>query len=141
MGSGAISWSSKRQPTIFLSTCEAKYIAQTQTTKEAMWLRLLLSQLLMDKEEPSAAIIFDDNQGAIALAKILQFHAITKHMAIPRHFVREQQTAGTVDLQYIPTEKQVEDGLTKTLTKTLPKDLFMAFWNEVGLKESLNSQQ
>ncbi len=91
----------------------------------------------MDKEEPSATIIFGDNQGAIALAKNPQFHARTKHIAIQHHFVREQQTAGTVDLQYIPTEKQVADGLTKAL----PKDQFIAFRNEVGLEESLNSQQ
>ena len=62
IGSGAISWSSKRQPTVSLSTCEAEYVAQTQATKEAIWLRSLLSQLLHDKEEPSATIIFGDNQ-------------------------------------------------------------------------------
>lgn len=108
IGSGAISWSSKRQPTVSLSTCEAEYIAQTHATKEAIWLRSLLSQLLMDKEEPSATIIFGDNQGAIALAKNPQFHARTKHIAIQlqHHFVREQQTAGTVDLQYIPTKNK-----------------------------------
>ena len=137
IGSGAISWSSKRQPTVSLSTCEAEYIAQTQATKEAMWLRSLLSQLLMDKEEPSATIIFGDNQGAIALAKNPQFHARTKHIAIQHHFVREQQTAGTVDLQYIPTERQVADGLTKAL----PKDRFIAFRSAVGLEESSESQQ
>ena len=98
IGSGAISWSSKRQPTVSLSTCEAEYIAETQATKEAIWLRSLLSQLLIDEEESSATIIFGDNQGAIALAKNPQFHARTKHIAIQHHFVREQQTAGTVDL-------------------------------------------
>lgn len=93
IGSGAISWSSKRQPTVSLSTCEAEYIAQTQATKEAIWLRSLLSQLLLDENEPSATIIFGDKQGAIALAKNPQFHARTKHIAIQHHFVREQQGA------------------------------------------------
>lgn len=98
IGSGAISWSSKRQPTVSLSTCEAEYVAQTQATKEAIWLR----SLLHDKEEPSATINFGDNQGAIALAKNPQFHARTKHIAIQHHFVREQQAIGTVDLNYVP---------------------------------------
>ena len=137
IGSGAISWSSKRQPTVSLSTCKTKYIAQTQATKEAMWLRLLLSQLLMDKEEPSATIIFGNNQGAIALAKNPQFHARTKHIAIHHHFVREQQTAGTVDLQYIFTEKQVADRLTKALLK----DRFIAFRSAVRFEGSLESPQ
>ena len=137
IGSGAISWSSKQQPTVSLSTCKAKYIAKTQATKETMWLQLLLSQLLMDKEERSATIIFGDNQRAIALAKNLQFHARTKHIAIQHHFVRKQQTARTVDLQYILIERQVVDGLTKAL----PNDRFITFWNAVGLEESSESQQ
>lgn len=61
----------------------------------------------------------------------------TKHIAIQDHFVREQQTAGTVGLQYIPTEEQVADGLTKAL----PKDRFIAFRNAARLEESSNSQQ
>lgn len=137
IGSGAISWSSKRQDTVSLSACEAEYITQTQAIKEAMWLQSLLSQLLTDEEEPSATIIFGDNQGAITLAKNPQFHARTKYIAIQHHFVREQQTAGIVDLQYIPTEKQVADGLTKAL----PKDRFIAFRNAVGFEEISNSQQ
>ena len=135
IGSGAISWSSKRQPTVSLSTCEAEYVAQTQATKEAIWLRSLLSQLL-DENEPSAIIIFGDNQGAIALAQNPQLHARTKHIAIQHHFVREQQGAGTVDLQYIPTEGQVADGLTKAL----PKDRFIAFRDAVGLEGSPDHQ-
>lgn len=45
VGSGAISWSSKRQPTVALSTCEAEYMGQTQATKEAVWLRSLLNEI------------------------------------------------------------------------------------------------
>lgn len=69
VGSGAISWSSKQLLTVFYSTCEAEYIAQTQATKEAMWLRSLLSQLLMDKEEPGATIIFGDNPGGHSIGE------------------------------------------------------------------------
>ena len=129
IGSGAISWSSKRQPTVSLSSCEAEYVAQTQAAKEAIWLQSLLSQLVKDDEEPTATVIFGDNQGAIALAKNPQFHSRTKHIAIQHHFVREKQAEGKVDLQYIPTEQQVADGLTKAL----PKDRFIIFRKAVGL--------
>jgi hypothetical protein len=72
VGSGAISWSSKQQSVVALSTCEAKYMAQTQATKEATWLRCLLKELLRNQNEP---VILGDNRGAIALAKNPRFHS------------------------------------------------------------------
>lgn len=130
LGSAPISWSSKRQPTVALSSCEAEYMGETQATKEAIWLRRLLGELLSHKENPTATIIFGDNQGAIALARNPQFHARTKHIAIQHHFVREAQARGEVDIQYTPTEQQVADGLTKAL----PKDAFLKFRNAVSLE-------
>lgn len=60
LGSGAISWSSKRQPTVALSTCEAEYMAQTAAAKEAIFLRNLLDQISPDTT-PTATIIYCDN--------------------------------------------------------------------------------
>jgi hypothetical protein len=132
LGSGAISWSSKRQSSTALSSCEAEYIGQTQATKEAIWLRRLLKELQIAEEEgqaPAATIIYGDNQGAIALAKNPQFHARTKHIDVQHHFVREKQHSGEVDLQYVPTDQQVADGLTKAL----PQDKFEVFRSALGL--------
>lgn len=130
LGSGAISWSSKRQPVVALSSCESEYMGETQATKEAIWLRRLLAGLLGQEKEPMATVIFGDNQGAIALAKNPQFHARTKHIDIQHHFVREKQAEGEVDIQYTPTERQIADGLTKAL----PKDAFEAFRKALGLE-------
>ena len=66
VGSGVISWSSKRQQTVALSSCESELMAQTQATKEAIWPRKLLSEL---RVMPDAAFIYGDNRGAIALSK------------------------------------------------------------------------
>lgn len=112
-------------------------MAQTQATKEALWLQLLLSPLLMDKQEPTTTIIFGDNKEVIALAKNPQFHARTKQIAIQNHFMKEQQTARTVKLQCIPTKNQVVDEPTKTLAM----DLFTCFRNEIKLDKNSNSQQ
>lgn len=127
VGSGAISWLSKRQATVALSSCEAEYQAETQATKEAIWLQGLLQHLT--GEQPQATIIYCDNQGAIALAKNPQFHARTKHIDIQHHFVREKVAEGKVQLSYIPTDKQIADGLTKAL----PKDRFVQFRKALGL--------
>ncbi|SMR55934.1 unnamed protein product [Zymoseptoria tritici ST99CH_3D1] len=62
LGSGAISWSSKRQTRVALSTVEAEYIGETQAAKEAIWLKSLLDQILPDSEKgPQATIIHCDN--------------------------------------------------------------------------------
>ena len=130
IGSGSISWSSKRQPTVSLSSCEAEYQGQTQATKEAMWLRRLLNELV-DQGEPNATIIYRDNQGALALAKNPTQHGRTKHIDIQHHFVREKQAAGKVDLRYVPTAEQLADGLTKAL----PGEAFRRFRIGLGLEE------
>ncbi|KAJ4176414.1 hypothetical protein NW755_14952 [Fusarium falciforme] len=134
LGTGAISWSSKRQRTVALSSCEAEYMGQTGAAKEAVWLRSLLQELLKEyREVPElkTTVIFGDNQGAIAMSKNPQFHARTKHIDIQHHYCREKVNDGTVDFQYIPTGKQVADGLTKAL----PKDRFLLFREALGLKE------
>jgi hypothetical protein len=130
VGSGAISWSSKRQPTVALSSCEAEYMGETQATKEAVWLRSLLTELHANRSQTQATIIFGDNQGAIALAKNPQFHARTKHIDIQHHFVREKQDEGLVDICYISSAEQVADGLTKAL----PRDAFQRFRTALGLE-------
>ena len=79
-GSGAISWNSKRQPTIALSTTEAEYMVATQGIKEAIWLKQLLKDVGFVQE--NATKVMCDNQGCIALAKNPLHHSRTKHIDI-----------------------------------------------------------
>ena len=131
VGSAAISWSAKRQPTVSLSSCEAEYIGQTNATKEAIWLQGFLKEINPALDPGlGATIIYGDNQGALALAKNPQFHARTKHIEIQHHFVREKVAIGQVDLRYVHTSQQVADGLTKSL----PKDRFQEFRKAVGVE-------
>jgi hypothetical protein len=87
MGGGATSWSSKRQPTIALSTTEAEYMASTQATKEAIWMTKLMKESRYMKEK-KAMVIRCDNQGAISLTKNPTPHARTKHIDVQHHFVQ-----------------------------------------------------
>jgi len=56
MGGGAISWNSKRQPTITLSTTEVEYMASTQATKEAIWMTKLMKELGYMKKKKAMVI-------------------------------------------------------------------------------------
>ena len=72
-GQGAISWSSKKQNIIALSSTEAEYIAKTHAAKEAIWLQTFVNEVVGTDKEPLT--IMADNQGAIALAKDNKFHS------------------------------------------------------------------
>lgn len=130
IGSGAISWSAKRQMAVALSSCESEFMGQTQAIKEAIWLKNFLAQVHAERYKgPTATILFCDNQGAMALARNPTFHGRSKHMGIQLNWQREQVDRGEVELQYTPTEKQVADGMTKAL----PKDRFLTFRKALGV--------
>ncbi|KAG9767303.1 hypothetical protein KCU88_g7475, partial [Aureobasidium melanogenum] len=130
IGSGAISWQSKRQSVVALSTCEAEFLGQTQATKEAIWLRRLLNELNLAQGK-AATIICGDNQGAIALSSNPQYHSRTKHMDIQRRWQGEIQEARTVELKYVPSIEQIADGFTKALAR----DRFEWFRRGLGIEQ------
>ena len=125
-----VSWSSKRQPTIVLSSTEAEYMAATQATKEAIWLRRLLKDLGHEEEGPT--VLMEDNQGCIALSKNPIHHSRTKHIDIQWHFIREKVETGEVVLKYIPIDEQVVDLLTKALDKKRHLDLVVKIGMSLG---------
>lgn len=125
---GAVSWFSKRQEVVSLSTTESEYIAATHAAKEAIWLRQLIAQLFEPIAGPT--VIFSDNQSAIALAKDHQFHSRTKHIDVRYHFIRWVCANGTIKLVYCPTADMVAD----TLTKALPSLKVKHFASQLGLR-------
>ena len=128
-GCGAISWSSKKQYIIALSSTEAEYIAQTHAAKEALWLRSFVNEVRGTAEAPMK--INCDNQGAIALAKDNKFHSRTKHIDLRYHFIREAVQDNKISVSYIPTNENIAD----VLTKPLAKSKFQGFVEMLGLRE------
>ena len=119
MLSGAgISWRSKKQTSVALSTAEAEYIALSSSVQEAIWLKQLTSELSREHSSSKATVIYEDNQSAISLAKNPQFHGKAKHIDIRHHFVHDQVTSGTIELKYCCTENMVADIFTKGLCRT-----------------------
>lgn len=104
LANGSISWNSKKQPTIALSTVEAKYMAATQAIKDIGY------------AQKGPTIIWSDNKISIALAKTSTYHACTKHIDRMHHFVCESLADGEVQLKFCGTQEMVPDILTKGLT-------------------------
>ncbi|KRY83042.1 Retrovirus-related Pol polyprotein from transposon TNT 1-94 [Trichinella pseudospiralis] len=104
---GPIVWSSRVQKTIALSTVEAEYIALTEDVKEVKWIR---------QNQVTPTPLFSDNQGAAFLTKTPQHHRRTKHIDIRYHFIRTEQEQAVVSVEYIPSDKQPADMLTKALS-------------------------
>lgn len=125
---GPITWSSKRQPSVSLSTTEAEYVAACQSTKEAIWLRQLYSDIGEPIDEPTTIHI--DNQSAIKLIHNPEFHSRTKHIDIKYHFVREKYETGLILPKYVPTKQQEAD----LFTKALPSSRFKELCNLLGVK-------
>ena len=86
-GGGAITWRSKKQSTIALSSTEAEYVALSEAACEAFWLRNLYAESGFDQKEPT--LIRGDNNGSIAIAQNPQFHKRSKHIAIRWHWIRD----------------------------------------------------
>ena len=116
---GAVSWSSKKQELVTLSTTEAEYMAATHAAKEAVWLCRLMAELFLPPHEPTT--LYGDNQSAIALAHRGQYHACTKHINIHYHFIRYIIEAGSIKLIYCPTDEQTTDVLMKALPSVKAK--------------------
>lgn len=177
LNGGPVSWCSKRQATVALSSTKAEYVALTLAATEATWMRLLLTEIgLLDKQgqyaeikvlqgskgteqikadaigqegevsssplantaapapnnenplspssptpqqansNPTQMPLKGDNQGSIALAHNLVFHARTKHIDIQHHYIRDEVASGRIDLQYVPTSEMIADGMTKAIT-------------------------
>jgi hypothetical protein len=115
LGAGAISWSSKKQPTVSTSSVEAEYMACSYATKEALWLRSLLK--LIGFEQTTSTAIRCDNMGAIVLTKDPSFHARTKHIDVAHHFIRERVARQEINFSHVPTKENSADILTKPLAR------------------------
>ena len=118
LGKAIVSWASKKQSVVALSTTEAEYVALCSATQEAVWLRRLLESL--QEGQGKSITIFEDNQGAICLSKNPRDHSRTKHIDIKYHYVRHAVQKGYVDVRHCDTKRMIAD----TLTKGLPKPAF-----------------
>ena len=121
----AISWASKKQPTVALSTCEAEYVAAALAAQEAIWIKRLLKEMNYKQDNIT---IYDDNLSTIDVSRNPKFHSRMKHMDIKYHFLRDNVESGDISLKYVGTDEQIAD----VLTKALAREKFQKFTNLMG---------
>ena len=127
LGTSTISWCSRKQATVAKSSTEAEYVALSTATQEVIWLRRFLVNIGVSIKGPVQ--IYEDNQGAIDIAKNPKHHDRTKHIDVCHHFVRERVASNDITVSYCPTGEMIAD----VLTKGLPVVKFRRFRDELGV--------
>ncbi|WJX12170.1 hypothetical protein P8452_02697 [Trifolium repens] len=129
-----VSWCSKKQSVIALSSCEAEYVAGSLAACQANWLQSLLSEINIIAD--TTVVLKIDNKSAINLAKNPVSHGKSKHIETRFHFLRDQVTKGKLKLEYCSTDNQQAD----ILTKAVKRDQFLKLRREMGVVsfDSLN---
>lgn len=110
---GAVSWTSRRQDCVSLSSMEAEFIALGETCQEILWMRRLLNDL--GEKETAATTVREDNQGCLAFAQSARISKRSKHVETKRCFIKDLCERGTVKLEYCQTDEMRADLLTKPL--------------------------
>ncbi|KAK9224404.1 hypothetical protein WN943_009437 [Citrus x changshan-huyou] len=114
LGNNLISWSSKKQSVVIRSSAESKYRALAAASAELTWLQYLFTELGINcTDKPT---IWCDNVSATELARNPVYHSRTKYIEIYMHFIRNKVVAGELRIQYVPSEEQVADIMTKPLS-------------------------
>eukprot|EP00253_Pinus_taeda_P024229 PITA_24229 len=103
LGSASISWMSRKQKSVALSTAEAEYIAACMASCEAVWLRKLFSELLGHTLDTT--VLLCDNQSGIRLSENPVFHDRSKHIDIRYHFIWDMVQGGAIRLHHIGTDE------------------------------------
>jgi hypothetical protein len=124
---GAIAWQSKCQPTVAASTTEAEYMATSSATREALWLRQLLSEFGISCTPMQIQI---DSMGALGSLNNPQVTQRVKHIDVMHHFVRERRAAGEVNFSWVSGKENPAD----IITKPLPKEVHQYHCKKMGLR-------
>ncbi|CAJ2641766.1 unnamed protein product [Trifolium pratense] len=112
VGENLISWASKRQTTIALSTAEAEYISAAKCYTQLLWLKYQLEDYQVSSHNIP---LYCDNTAAIHLSKNPILHSRAKHIEIKHHFIRDYVQRGIIDIKFVDTENQWADIFTKAL--------------------------
>jgi len=129
LAGGPVSWSSQRQKTVATSTMDAEYIAGSEATKEAVWIRNFINDLRIPGVHIDTVPLYIDNNSALKLTRNPEFHNRSKHIDVKHHFIREKVDEGVINTQRIDTK----DNLADVFTKALPRPTHEGLVNRLSL--------
>ena len=121
-----VSWCSKKQGLVALSSTEAEFIAGTEAAKELQWIINFLECFGLCERDPH---LLGDNRGALALARNTDFKPRTKHIHARERYITQLVESGQLYVSYVPTKTMVADALTKAL----PREAFTRHASAMGL--------
>ncbi|CAI0540875.1 unnamed protein product [Linum tenue] len=116
LAGGAVSWASKKQPVVTLSTTEAEFVAAAYCAAQGVWLRRILADIGWKSSVEKGTVIMCDNSSTIKLSKNPVLHGRSKHIDVIFHFLRELVRDEVVELRYYGNKDQVADIMTKGLS-------------------------
>jgi hypothetical protein len=126
-----VSWASKKQNSVALSTAKAEYIVAGHCCAQLLWMR----QTLRDYGyKLSKVSLLCDNESAIRMEDNSIEHSRTKHIDIRYHFLRDHQQKGDIEIAYVSTHNQLAD----IFTKPLYEKTFSKLRNELNILDSRN---
>jgi hypothetical protein len=131
LGRSLVSWSSKKQNFVALSTTEAEYVAVGACCAQLLWMRLTLRDFGC---EFCKVPLLCDNESAIKLVNNPVNHSRTNHIDIRHHFVRDHEAKGDIALSHVSTDKQLADIFTKPLDELR----FFVSRSELNILDSRN---
>ena len=126
VGANLVTWMSKKQNFVSLSTAEAEYIATGSYYSQLLWMKKVLTDYGISQD---TMVVYCDNSSAIDISKNLVQHSKTKYIEIRYHFIRDLVERKIVCLEYIPTERQNAD----IFTKPLDRSKFETFCQVIGV--------
>ena len=124
-----MSWASKKQNCISLSTAEAEYVAAASACTQLLWMRQTLKEYGVNCDKVP---LLCDNESAIKIAYNPVQHSRTKHIEIRNHFIRDHVARGDIVIDHVPTKDQ----LAVIFTKQLDEASFTFLRNELNIVDS-----
>ncbi|CAM8900601.1 unnamed protein product [Rhodiola kirilowii] len=119
LGGGAISWASKKQTCISSSTMESEFVALAAASKEAEWLKNLIHEIPLWEKPISPISIHCDSAATLAKAYIHVYNGKSRHLGVRHSAVRELITHGVISVDFVRSQQNLADHLTKGLARDL----------------------